>query len=278
MTNHHITAADNTLIGRAFFTMHAKLYDGRRGYLANIPSYRALGAVLAVAANALVSAATGAELPNAATITYTAANDGVSPIDGAGKPALAAVQMADGKTYSVWPLDVPRNAVMSVTHATSIVALSCLVSGFDEYGVAISETLAVTATGTAKTANGKKAFKWILSYAFTSAGDATADTAGIAWGNVLGLRYRASDLTSVMMNNDGKPDGSATVVKADDTNPPTATTGDSRGTVTPNSAPDGTKTYAVWQVPSDPTSVKGLFGIAAYLLMLADIPAISSAN
>lgn len=258
-SNHHITAADNTLVGAAAYYRHMSLYDGRRGYLTAIPNYRSYGAALASSAVALINAATGAEMPNNATKTYTTANDGVSPIDGAGKPAVANVGMADGKVYSVWPLDVPRNLSLNVTHATSIVAVSITVSGFDEFGAAISETLAVTATGTTKTTAGKKAFKWILSYAITSAGDTTADTLNLGWGNVFGLRYRTTDKNQVIGMTNGVPDYTQTIVVADDT-APSATTGDARGTFAPSVAPDAAKTYAVWQVPSDPSSVQGLFG------------------
>ncbi len=258
-SNHHISAADNILVGAAAYYRHMYLYDGRRGYLCNTPSYRSFGAAAAASAVALISAATGAELPNNATKTYTTANSGVSPIDGAGLPAVANVGMADGKLHSVWPLDVPRNASLNVTHGASIVAVGITINGFDEYGAAISETLAVTATGTTKTTAGKKAFKWIESYSITSAGDATADTLNLGWGNVFGLRYRTTDKNQVIGMTNGVPDYTQTIVVADDT-APSATTGDARGTFAPSVAADAVKTYGVWQVPSDPSSIQGLFG------------------
>jgi hypothetical protein len=258
-SNHHMTAADNVLVGAAAYFRHMNRFDGRRGYLTNIPSYRSYGAAAAIAAGALISAATGAELPNNATKTYTTANSGVSPIDGAGLPVVANVGMADGQVYSVWPLDVPRNVVLIGTHGASLIAMTLLVSGFDEYGAAISELLTITATGTTKTATGKKAFKWILSYAFVSAGDATANTANVAWGNVFGLQYRTSDKNQVIGMTNGVPDYTQVITVADDAAVST-TTGDARGTFTPSVATDGVKPYAVWQVPSDPTSIQGLFG------------------
>lgn len=263
MSKHHLTAADSVLVGAAVYSRHSRLYEGARGYLLKAPALRSYGAAAAIVAGALVSAATGAELPNAATITYTSTNDAVTPIDGTSKPTLASVVMADGVSRSVWPLDVPRNVVMSVTHATSIVALSLVVSGYDEYGEAITETLAVTATGTTKTATGKKAFKWIYSYAFTSAGNATTDTANVAWGNVFGLPYRVTDANNVIGMTNGVPDYTQVVVAADDTNPPTGTTGDTRGTFAPSVAADTSKKYAAWIVPSDPSSKAGLFGVGA---------------
>lgn len=261
MSNHHISAADTILRGAAIFEPHKKLYDGRRGMVDSPMFYKAFGAVAAIVAGALVSAATGAELPNANTITYTAANDAVTPIDGASKPTLASITDIGGTVRSVWPLDVPRAVKLSVSHGSSIVALSLVVSGFDEYGQPMTETLAVTATGTAKTATGKKAFKYILSYAFTSAGNATADTANLAWADIFGLPYRVLHVERVIPFGNGIIDVAGTVTAADDTTA-TATTGDPRGTYAPASASDGTKRYSCWITPSDPSVAQplGLFG------------------
>lgn len=266
MTKHHLSAADNLLAGRANFQPHATLYDGARGYLLSCPSYRALGAALAIAAAALVNGATGAQLPNAATITYTAATDGVAPLNNGSKPVVAAVKMADGTTQNVYPLDQPRNVTLNATHGASLIAMTLLVTGYDEYRVAIQELFTITATGTTKTVTGKKAFKWILSYAFTSAGNATTNTANVTWGNVFGLRYRVTDPNACIGMTNGVPDYTQVVVAADDTNPPTSSTGDCRGTFTPSVATDGVKKYAQWVVPSDPTTVAGLFGIQASLV------------
>lgn len=266
MAKHHLTAAQYILAGAANFSRHASLYDGARGYLLNTPSYRSLGAALAIAATALVNAATGAQLPNIATITYTAATDGVAPLNGASKPVAANVKMADGTTQLVYPLDQPRNVTLNATHGASLIAMTLLVSGYDEYGVAISELFSITATGTTKTVTGKKAFKWILSYAFTSAGNATTNTANVAWGNVFGLRYRVTEANACIGMTNGVPDYTQVVVAADDTNPPTSSTGDCRGTFTPSVATDGVKKYAQWVIPSDPTTVAGLFGIQASLI------------
>lgn len=258
---HHLTAAATLLVGGASFEPHKKLYDGRRGQLMNAVYLKSWGAPAAIVANALVSAATGAELPNNATITYTTATDAASPLDGTSKPTVAAITDINGVSRSVWPLDVARNVSMIVTHGSSIVALSCLVSGYDEYGQPMTETLAVTATGTSKTATGKKAFKSILSYAFTSAGNATADTAGLQWGDKLGLPYRCAAVENVVPFGNAIIDVSGTVTKADDTTA-TATTGDPRGTYAPASATDGTKKYAAWLIPSDSSVAQpaGLFG------------------
>lgn len=261
MAKHHLSAAAQLLAGGANFNRHANLYDGARGYLLGIPAFKSFGAVAALSAVALISAATGAELPNVATIVYTAATDGVSPLDGVGKPVAAAVKMADGTSPLVWALDVPRNLSFNVTHGASIIAMTLVVAGYDEYGVDISELFTITATGTTKTVAGKKAFKWVKSYTIASAGDATANTANLGWGNVLGLPYRIADKNNVIGMTNGVPDYTQAIVIADDTNPPTTSTGDCRGTFAPSVATDAAKKYAAVIFPSNAQTVAGLFGI-----------------
>lgn len=260
---HQITHAQTLLKGNAVFEPHKKLYDGRRGYLASVPAFFLFGAAVAIVANALVSAATGAELPNNATITYTTATDGVSPLDGTSKPTVTSITDVSGTVRSTWPLDVARNVVLTATHGSSLIAMTCLVTGLDQYGQLMSELLTITATGTSKTATGKKAFKNIISYAFASAGNATTNTAGLAWGNSLGLPYRVDAAERVIPLGNAIVDVSGTVTKADDTTA-TTSTGDVRGTYLPASACDGTKKYAVWLVPTDDQVAQplGLFGNA----------------
>jgi len=262
MSKHHLSAATSLLAGAAYYSRHSRNYEGARGYLLTPMSLKSIGAAATIVAGALIASATGAELPNATTTTYTTATAGTSPLDSGSIPTVASVVMADGTTQSVWPLDVPRNVTLAVTHGSSIVAVSVVVSGYDEYGEAISETLSVTATGTSKTAAGKKAFKWLKSYAITSAGDSTTDTLSLAWGNVFGLPYRVTDKNNVIVMADGAPDASAVVVVADD-NTISNTTGDTRGTVAPSVAANGTKKFAAWIVPSDPSTKSGLFGVGA---------------
>lgn len=262
MASHHqITSADILLRGNASFEPHKKLYDGRRGHVAMMAYLKSWGAPAAIVAGALVASATSTELPNAATITYTTATSGTSPLDSASIPTPATIYDITRTARSVWTLDVPRAVKLTVTHASSIVALSLLVSGYDEYGQPMTETLAVTATGTSKTATGKKAFKYILSYAFTSAGDATTDTALLAWTDIFGLPYRVAAVENVIPFGNGIIDVSGTVTLADDTTA-TAATGDPRGTYLPASASDGTKKYAAWVIPTDPSVAQplGLFG------------------
>ncbi len=264
MTNHHMSSADNILRGAASFEPHKRLFDGRRGYLVVDNALRNYGAPLAVAAAALINSATGAQLPNAATINYAPATDGTVPLNNASRPTTATVMAAGngGTSLLSYVLDVPRNVVLTATHASSLVAMTLLVQGMDEYQQLMSELLTVTATGTSKTVTGKKAFKYIYNYQFVSAGNATTNTAAVAWGNTMGLPYRVDAAERVVPLGAGNVDSTGTVVKADDTSPATSTTGDVRGTYTPVTAPDGTRKYFAVIYPTDPQTAQplGLFG------------------
>jgi hypothetical protein len=244
MSKHNITRAADVFVGDAYFApLHAA--QGSVGAPISFLRQIALGSPVALDVDGIVAAATSTELPNAATKTYTTADDGTTPFDNAATPAPSTIKDSTGTSRSVWALDVPRNVTIQVTHNSSIVALSVTVTGFDVYGQMLKETLAVTATGTDKSAAGKKAFKSILSIAITSAGNATTDTLNLGWGDVLGLPFKAdykADVLQVHFND--ALDTSATVVAADDATP-TATTGDVRGTVDTNSASDGSR-VVVW--------------------------------
>jgi len=134
-------------------------------------------------------------------------------------------------------LDVPR----ALTVNTSTTARAITVTGYDIYGQLMSEviTVAVAATPVA----GKKAFFQIISASIS--GSATAVTVGT--NDVLGIPVRVTDggyLTHVGFNDSFAID-TGTLVKADQTNPATTTTGDVRGTFDPASATDGIKRLVV---------------------------------
>jgi hypothetical protein len=92
---------------------------------------------------------------------------------------------------------------------------------------------------------------------------ATPPPTPLAWPgpNFLGLPYRVAAVENVIPFGNAIIDVSGTVTKADDTTA-TTTTGDPRGTYVPASASDGTKKYAAWLIPSDPSVAQpaGLFG------------------
>lgn len=251
MSKHTLSRADVLYAGASYYPRYNDGSADRAdtGLPVSLPIRHDFGAPLAIDTNALVAAATSTELPNATTATYTTATSGTSPLDDAGLPSTATIVDATGVSRSVWVLDVPRNVTLAVTHNSSIVAITLLVSGFDQYGEAMSELFSITATGTSKSAAGKKAFKYILSYTFTSAGNATADTANVGFADVLGLPYRIDRKDRVVPFADGALDASATIVVADDTATATTTTGDVRGTIDFATASDAAKFFSAILYP-----------------------------
>lgn len=200
-----------------------------------------LGNPIAPSATALISAATGTELPDVAapgeTVTYTPSTAGTSPVDGAN---------------STWVLDVARNVVVTVTHASSIVATNVTVRGTDMYGNVISELLAITATGTNKTAAGKKAFKSVTSIAIQAAADSSANTVNVGFGDVLGLPVFLPSAAHVLKEIEDAAAATAGTFVAGDQTKATTTTGDVRGTYDPSSACNGTKVFKLIVALPDP--------------------------
>lgn len=125
--------------------------------------------------------------------------------------------------------DVPRNVVAAWT-GTAVLT----VRGTDEYGNALTES---SASGTSFT--GKKAFATITSVKVSA--DVTAATVG--FGNVLGLPIVLPEANLVIKElQDGAAPTAGTTVAQDQT-AATATTGDVRGTYTPNATPDASKSF-----------------------------------
>lgn len=256
---HHISHAASLFFGAAY---KAKAFatNERHGAPFHPVTKVGLGSPATLDADGIVAAATSTELPNNTTITYTGATDGTSPMDGA--IAAPSTVFLAGADRTVYALDVPRNLTAAVSHATSVVAMTIVVSGYDQYGEAMSELLTIAATGTSQTAAGKKAFKYILSIAITSAGNATTNTLDLGWGDVLGLPYRLAAKSDFFTNgtyfNEVLEGTAPTLVVADATTATNAT-GDVRGTIDLNSALDGSA-VSVWY-KTDPTSTETLFGI-----------------
>jgi len=145
--------------------------------------------------------------------------------------------------------DVPRNVVVVVTHATSIVAVTGVITGLDLDGQVIQETFTITATGTSKTATGVKAFKSVTDVTITAVADASADSIQVGSGNALGLDARSSHISPVKELTDGAvPTAGVLSIGVW----PQVSTSDQRGTFTPNTAPNGSHTYDVWYISDDP--------------------------
>lgn len=139
--------------------------------------------------------------------------------------------------------DNPRNVVAAWT-GTAIMT----VTGVDEYGVTMVES-----SGSGTSMAGKKAFKEITDISVS--GDVTGLTVGT--GDVLGLPMLLSQLGQVVGElEDGAAATAGTIVKGDQA-AATATTGDVRGTVDPNSAADGAKSFQIQAILQEPSNKGG---------------------
>ena len=162
-------------------------------------------------------------------------------------------------TVQMWnPQALCARTVAITAAASASGTVTFLVSGYDIYGVPMTERIASTAS--TQTA-GKKAFKYIASVT-PSATDAinysvdTLDVFGFPlrsefWGDV-NVDYNAAHLTA-----------STGYLAAVTTSPATTTTGDVRGTYAVQSAADATKRLFFYQNPlvTNIGSNAGLFGV-----------------
>jgi hypothetical protein len=162
---------------------------------------------------------------------------------GAGAAGTVGMVMAHTTT------DYPRNVVITVTHATAVVAMSGTITGTDLAGKNISEDWAVTAGTTTKTFTGKKAFKTVTGITETVAADASANSIIAGTGVVLGLNSPLSVASAVKEVAAGSVVTNGTFVKAS-----AAATDDPHGTYSPNTAPNGTNDYEAWYISNYPES------------------------
>ena len=148
-------------------------------------------------------------------------------------------------------LDVPRALQVTSSSAGDVTQIVTL-RGLDEYGVAMSESFTVAGVAVI---SGKKAFKSVVSYQSTAA---FAGNISIGYLNILGLPLYLAAQTGTGAGNVLKESQDGATPTAGTTVGGvlalgTATTGDVRGTITPNVAPDGTKVYSVYLFASDTT-------------------------
>lgn len=143
--------------------------------------------------------------------------------------------------------DVPRNVVITVTHASAVVAMSGTITGFDIDGKILTEDWAVTAGGTSKTFTGKKAFAGVTKITETIAADASANSIVAGTGVVLGLGARVACVSAIKEVVDG-----AVVTTGVLTLASSVAANDPRGTYTPATAPDGAHDYDLWYLSDDP--------------------------
>lgn len=257
----NLSAADVPLIGPTSFGSLRATQGGYSG-IPFVPLHEfVLTNAPAGVADLIIDDATSTELPNATTITYTTTNDGTSPVDKTGRPSVALVDNR-GVATSVWDLGFARTLTATATHATSVVEMTVVLTGYDAYRAKMVESLAITATGTSKTAAGKKAFRYLQSVAITAAADATANTLTVGTGNVFGLPWKLTNIRDVIAVHQGDTDDTYTAVVGDATTP-SATTGDVRGTIAFNTTPDGTVDFSVLYIVRQ-SGKMGAAGLSQY--------------
>ena len=264
MSKQTLSTADQLVVGRAY---DARLFaaQGFKGVEVHLPTKISLGAPALAVVDLLIDAATTTELPNANTKTYTAATQGTGPQDKSGSPAAVTIVTATGASVKAIPLDVPRNIVATAAKSGTTIAMTVLVSGYDQYGYAMSELLDLPATATTITATGKKAFKWIASMAVTSAADATGAglTLDVGPGSLIGLPFALgakSDVLAVYF--DDAAANTPVVAKAVKTSPATNVTGDVRGTIGSSDTFNGEKLLEAWVRVADYSTRAGLLGVS----------------
>ena len=181
----------------------------------------------------------------------TADTDGFSASH-AGAGAAGTTQMTLGGALAGKNVHA-RNVVITVTHATSVVAMSGTITGTGIDGKNLSEDWSVTATTTSKTFTGKKAFKTVTSITETIAASAAANTIIAGDGAVLGLVTMSSTTSAVKEYAAGSLATTGTFVAAS-----SASADDPRGTYAPSSAPNGTNDYIVYFLSDTPENDRAL--------------------
>lgn len=161
--------------------------------------------------------------------------------------AAAAIGGAGALTLLQTTLDVPRNII--ITNAGDDTGDTYTVTGTDEYGVTVVETITGANAGVAA---GKKAFKTVTGIV---ASGASAGNVSVGFGDVLGLPIWVPSVSHVLkeLENDGNPTGGTFAYGLGVGTVSTATTADVRGTYDPNSACDGSKVFSVLVWVGDPT-------------------------
>ena len=144
-----------------------------------------------------------------------------------------------------------RNVVITVTHASAVVAMSGVITGTDINGNPQTEAWSVTATGTSKTFTGKKAFKTVTGYTEVVAADASANTIIAGSGAVLGFENPNEVASAIKEISAGSVVTNGTLSARS-----TASTDDTRGTYAPNSAPNGSTSYTVFYLSKQPETSK----------------------
>jgi len=162
-------------------------------------------------------------------------------------------------TINLWNPQAIVSRAVSVTGSASATGGNILISGYDIYGVPMSEVIAAPASAT--TVNGKKAFKYIASVVpqFTDAHNYSVGTT-----DIYGLPLRSDFFGDIAINYANAAITANTgYTAAVTTIPATTTTGDVRGTYALQTAANGSNRLIIRQfiTPANMGSITGLFGV-----------------
>lgn len=185
----------------------------------------------------------------ASTVTVVAAQGK----DAAGNLTLNGSLVSSG----VATLDVPRN-IQVVSTSADDTTLTSTVTGTDTYGITLVETITYNGTTAAQ---GLKAFKTVTN---VSVSGSTAGTVAAGPGDTFGSPYYFSNAGSVQAFWDATWNNGSGATVAGTTATATATTGDVRGTYTPATASNGTRSLSLWIYAEDSDSNTGLYGVTQY--------------
>jgi hypothetical protein len=216
-------------------------FKGERFYQANDPAF-ARKMIPAVAAPMFI---VNLGMPATASATALVASVTDKTTSAAGKEKLTA---------NICP-DVPRAISITSNNAADTASFTCLVSGLDVHGQAMSELLAFSG---AATTTGNKAFACICSIKMIHAsGTALTGTISVGTSTKLGLPAFVPSAGYVMKElQDGISATAGTFAYGITTaGGSTTTTGDVRGTYIPNTVPDGAKTYELLLCLPDPGNI-----------------------
>lgn len=194
------------------------------------------------------------------------------------RPATADVDaVSQAKSYSIggaltfngsWvtngiaTFDVPRNITINTTGISGGSTMTYSFLGTDLYGAYVSEWI-MGPNSSLSAGIGLKAFKTVIS---GSVPQTMSIPVSIGFGSKLGLPFTVTDKRDVLnfIANSTVELSTATVTGADTTSPATATTGDPRGTVTPNTAANSTTTYTIWFAAINFDTKVNLYGVDQY--------------
>jgi hypothetical protein len=175
-----------------------------------------------------------------------------------GTPALLQ-PFGQSQTVGIWNPQALVSRAVSVTGSASSTGGNILISGYDIYGMPMSEVIAAPAG--ASTVNGKKAFKYIASVTpqFTDAHNYSVGTT-----DIYGFPLRSDFFGDVAINyNSAAITANTGYTAAVTTSPATTGTGDVRGTYALQSAADGSKRLMIRQfvLAANMATIPGLFGV-----------------